>query len=192
MSTLRMRGQRHLSNVHCRLISQSPVLSMNHGCSSSAFGGTGRSTFRFCLSSLGNGLGNVRNVSSVSYNTRVMGFHYSFPIHRTPAPRMAVSTPLSFSTGYRASHRFYTDRLLIGSSAATLSCGSSLAAFHLIVTPLSASLAAATLLMAALTGSMVFLEGEGGRDTQIGAIMGFVIGVIGGFYGKSQHEPWRK
>lgn len=192
MSTLRMWGQRHLSSVHCRLLSQSPAVSTYHSYSSSAFCGNGCSTFRFRLPSSGNGLASVRNFSSVSYHARAIGLHHSFPTQRTSALRMAVSTPDSFSTVCRTSHRFYTDRLLIGCSAATLSCGTSLAAFHLIVTPLSASLAAATLLMAALTGSMVFLEGEGGRDTQIGAIMGFVIGIIGGFYGKSQHEPWRK
>lgn len=102
-----------------------------------------------------------------------------------------VSSPL-LSAARCTPRRFYADRVLIGASAATITSGSTLAIFHLIVTPLSASLAATTLVVAALTGSMSFLEGDSGRDTQIGAVLGFVVGVIGGYYGKAQHEPWRK
>lgn len=84
------------------------------------------------------------------------------------------------------------DKVAVGAASSCVTCGSTLALFHLIVTPLSASLAATTLGLAALTGSMTIIDGGGDKITQLGAVFGFIVGLMGGYFGKSQQEPWRK
>eukprot|EP00796_Vickermania_ingenoplastis_P011612 gene11612-8001_t len=90
-----------------------------------------------------------------------------------------------------AQRRAYTDKVLIGASAATITSSTTIALFHLIVTPLSLSLCVATVATAAVSGSLTIIDG-GDSTTSLGAIFGFIIGAMGGFYGKSQKEPWRK
>lgn len=106
-------------------------------------------------------------------------------------PRFGVGNTLKGGM-HGVQRRFFMDKVLIGASASALTCSTTLAVFHLIVTPLSASIAAMTLALAAISGSMTIIDGGGAKTTQLGALFGFVVGVVGGFYAKSQQEPWRK
>ncbi|RNF26162.1 uncharacterized protein Tco025E_01562 [Trypanosoma conorhini] len=108
--------------------------------------------------------------------------------HRWVAP--AVSQRFS---PVQLSRRQFTDKVVVGSCAALSTSVTILGIFHLIVTPVSPTIAAATLSAAAVSGALVVFEGgsnEGG--TTFGAVLGVFFGAMGGYYAKSSKEPWRK
>lgn len=203
MSSFFLRGQGQLGNTRGRLLSRHVLSTRRFYCSAVSCGGSGgvmrggggtHSLLPFRLSPIMmKATINSRSFSTAVQGGRVVPLSRFLPTSATTSCiRPATTSPLPFGILCQTPRRFYTDKILIGASAASLTCGSTLAIFHLLVTPLSASLAVTTLVVAAITGSMSFLEGEGGRDTQIGAVLGFFVGIFGGYYGKSQHEPWRK
>ncbi|EPY28334.1 hypothetical protein STCU_05183 [Strigomonas culicis] len=116
-------------------------------------------------------------------STEIM-FRHSFAT--TAVRRVAAPTMLT-------ARRHFTDKLVVGASAATLTCTSTLGVFHLIVTPVSASIAIATIGCAAASGAAVIIDGgKESSGSTFGAVVGAFIGAMGGFYAKSQSEPWRK
>ncbi|EAN94788.1 hypothetical protein C3747_41g122 [Trypanosoma cruzi] len=93
----------------------------------------------------------------------------------------------------RLQNRRFGDKIVVGSCAALSTSVTILGIFHLIVTPVSPAIAAATLSAAAVSGALVVFEGgknEGG--TTFGAVIGVFFGAMGGYYAKSSKEPWRK
>nr|CCC90878.1 conserved hypothetical protein [Trypanosoma congolense IL3000] len=93
----------------------------------------------------------------------------------------------------RLPQRHFTDKLLLGTCSALSTSTTILAIFHLIVTPVSSTIAAATLSASAVGGALVILEGDGSTSgTAFGAVIGVVFGGIGGYCAKSSKEPWRK
>ncbi|KPA82984.1 hypothetical protein ABB37_02724 [Leptomonas pyrrhocoris] len=105
---------------------------------------------------------------------------------RTPALRSTVSPVVLTSS------RHFTDKVFIGSCSAFLTCATTLSLFHLLVTPLSASIGAATMATATASGACCVIDGGSEGGTSFGAVVGVFIGAMGGFYAKSQKEPWRK
>ncbi|KAG8347464.1 hypothetical protein ERJ75_001244100 [Trypanosoma vivax] len=93
----------------------------------------------------------------------------------------------------RIAQRQFTDKLTLGTCSAVCTSTTILAVFHLLVTPVSAAIGAATLSAAAAGGALVVLEGDNSTSgTAFGAVVGVVFGGIGGYYAKSSKEPWRK
>ncbi|GET90603.1 hypothetical protein, conserved [Leishmania tarentolae] len=90
------------------------------------------------------------------------------------------------------SSRRFTDKVLIGSCSSLLTCSTTTGLFHLLVTPVSPSVAVATLATAAASGALCVVDGGSLNGTTFGAVVGIFIGAMGGFYAKSQKEPWRK
>ncbi|CAG9578126.1 conserved hypothetical protein [Leishmania major strain Friedlin] len=88
--------------------------------------------------------------------------------------------------------RRFTDKVLIGSCSSFLTCSTTTGLFHLLVTPISPSVALATLATAAASGALCVVDGGSLNGTTFGAVVGIFIGAMGGFYAKSQKEPWRK
>ncbi|KAG5498530.1 hypothetical protein JKF63_02816 [Porcisia hertigi] len=91
-----------------------------------------------------------------------------------------------------ASSRRFTDKVLIGSCSSLLTCSTTIGLFHLLVTPVSLSIAAATLATATASGALCVVDGGNVNSTTFGAVVGIFIGAVGGFYAKSEKEPWRK
>ncbi len=88
-----------------------------------------------------------------------------------------------------------TDKIIAGAVSATLTSSTIIGAFHLVVVPVSLSLAGATIAASAVTGAMSIFEGGVNDDaggTSFGAVAGIFLGSIGGYYAKSANEPWRK
>ncbi|KAH9579867.1 hypothetical protein LSM04_003288 [Trypanosoma melophagium] len=107
--------------------------------------------------------------------------------------RSLVTTVSNNFTPLQLSKRRFTDKIVVGSFAALSTSVTILGIFHLLVTPVSSTIAAATLSAAAVSGALVVFEGgknEGG--TTFGAVLGVFFGVMGGYYAKSSKEPWRK
>ncbi|CAJ1031399.1 hypothetical protein Q4I32_005815 [Leishmania shawi] len=88
--------------------------------------------------------------------------------------------------------RRFTDKVLIGSCSSLFTCSTTTGLFHLLVTPVSPSVALATLATAAASGALCVVDGGSLNGTTFGAVVGIFIGAMGGFYAKSQKEPWRK
>lgn len=88
--------------------------------------------------------------------------------------------------------RHFTDKVLLGSSSALLTCSTTLGLFHLLVTPVSATIGLASLATAVGSGALCFVDGGSASPTTFGALMGLVVGAFGGYYTKSEKEPWRK
>lgn len=85
-----------------------------------------------------------------------------------------------------------TSKITLGAGSAFVTSTATLGMFHLIVSPVSAGIAAATLVSATASGA--FAAFEGGKEesgSSFGAVMGLVFGGIGGYYAKSCNEPWR-
>lgn len=101
-------------------------------------------------------------------------------------------TRLTPGSALRVSRRAFTDRLLIGSCASFLTSVTTLSLFHLIVTPVNSSIALATIATATASGALCIIDGGSEGGTSFGAVVGVFIGAMGGFYAKSQKEPWRK
>ena len=98
--------------------------------------------------------------------------------------------PLPLSTATRSIN---TDKVVVGACAATCTSVTTIGVFHLLVTPVSAMIAFATIAAAASSGALAAIEGgkeEGGSS--FGAVCGIFFGAIGGYYAKSSKEPWRK
>lgn len=55
--------------------------------------------------------------------------------------------------------RFFTDKILIGSSSAFLTCATTLSLFHLMVTPVSSTIALATIATATASGALCVIDG---------------------------------
>ncbi|CBZ28698.1 conserved hypothetical protein [Leishmania mexicana MHOM/GT/2001/U1103] len=90
------------------------------------------------------------------------------------------------------SSRRFTDKVLIGSCSSLFTCSTTTGLFHLLVTPISPSVALATLATAAASGALCVVDGGSLNGTTFGAVVGIFVGAMGGFYAKSQKEPWRK
>lgn len=121
-----------------------------------------------------------------------------FRPYRVMAPAMQrVATTATSTTSMGAllaaqRHASVTDKILIGSTAAFITSSTTMGLFHLIVTPVSASIAAATIATATASGALCVIDGGGEGSTSFGAVVGVFIGAMGGYYAKSQKEPWRK
>ncbi|KAG5496484.1 hypothetical protein JIQ42_03310 [Leishmania sp. Namibia] len=99
----------------------------------------------------------------------------------------AVAHPILFHSSRR-----FTDKVLIGSCSSLFTCSTTTGLFHLLVTPVSPSVALATLATAAASGALCVVDGGSLNGTTFGAVVGIFVGAMGGFYAKSQKEPWRK
>jgi hypothetical protein len=106
---------------------------------------------------------------------------------RAPVLRNTAMSPVLLT-----SSRQFTDKLLIGSCSAFLTCATTLGLFHLLVSPLSQMTTAATLATAVASGASCVIDGSSEGGTSFGAVVGVFVGAVGGFYAKSQNEPWRK
>ncbi|AAZ11723.1 uncharacterized protein TEOVI_000542900 [Trypanosoma equiperdum] len=107
---------------------------------------------------------------------------------RIMIPAMAYAVP-----SMRTPQRRFTDKVVLGTCSALSTSTTILAIFHLLVTPVSGTIAAATLSASAVSGALVILEGDSSTSgTAFGAVLGVVFGGIGGYYAKSSKEPWRK
>lgn len=110
--------------------------------------------------------------------------------------RVLTRTPLMRSTMLKptmhTSSRLYTDKILIGSCSAGLTCTTTLVLSHLLMTPLTPSIFAITVATAAASGACCVIDGGQEGGTTFGAVMGIFIGAIGSYYAKSKNEPWRK
>ena len=109
---------------------------------------------------------------------------------RTTAMRGSSATMMS--PVMLTSSRQFTDKLLIGAISSCLTCSTTLGLFHLLVTPVTPSIAAATVATATATGACVVIDGGSQGGSSFGAVAGVFVGAMGGFYAKSQKEPWRK
>lgn len=105
---------------------------------------------------------------------------------------LPVASSFSGCNSLCTSQRFMMDKILVGATAAAITSSSTLLIFHLVVTPLTASTSLVTVVSAGLCGAMSFFDASGDSATSMGAIFGFIVGAMGGFYGKGQKEPWRK
>lgn len=108
-------------------------------------------------------------------------------VARTPALRCSTMRPTLLT-----SSRPFTDKMLIGSCSGVLTSTTTIGLFHLLVTPVSATIAASTIATAGVAGMMSVIDGGKSGGTTMGALFGVIIGVMGGAYAKSQKEPWRK
>ncbi|CCW67933.1 unnamed protein product [Phytomonas sp. Hart1] len=88
--------------------------------------------------------------------------------------------------------RHVADKILVGSGASLLTACSTLGLFHLLVVPLTSAIAMASLATATATGALCVIDGGSQDGTTFGAIVGAFIAGLGGFYAKSQNEPWKK
>lgn len=110
--------------------------------------------------------------------------------------RAARAVPLQSITAApltTAARTINTDKVVVGACAATCTSVTTIGVFHLLVTPVSAMIAFATVAAAASSGALAAIEGgkeEGGSS--FGAVCGIFFGAIGGYYAKSSKEPWRK
>eukprot|EP00744_Colponema_vietnamica_P019334 GILI01027342.1.p1 GENE.GILI01027342.1~~GILI01027342.1.p1 ORF type:complete len:124 (+),score=40.81 GILI01027342.1:59-430(+) len=85
------------------------------------------------------------------------------------------------------------DKLLTGAAAAFLSSTSVIGLFHLIVIPLTGTVALSTIAAATATGALSAFEGgEGSSGTAFGTLAGAFIGALGGYFAKSSNEPWNE
>ncbi|CAD2218290.1 hypothetical protein ADEAN_000577800 [Angomonas deanei] len=88
--------------------------------------------------------------------------------------------------------RTMADKMIVGACASFLTSASVLGVFHLIVTPVSAGIAAATISAATTTGALCVVDGgKEGSGSSFGVIAGLLLGAMGGHYAKSSSEPWR-
>ncbi|KEG10791.1 hypothetical protein DQ04_03291080 [Trypanosoma grayi] len=107
--------------------------------------------------------------------------------HRLLTPAAAhCFSPLQLSK------RRFTDKIAVGSVAALSTSMTILGIFHLIVTPVSPTIAVATISAATVSGALVVFEGGNEGGTTFGAVLGVFFGAMGGYYAKSSKEPWRK
>lgn len=89
--------------------------------------------------------------------------------------------------------RRFTDKVLIGSFSAFLTSATTMSLFHLIVTPVSPTIGITTVATATASGALCVIDGgKESAGTSFGAVVGVFIGAMGGYYSKTQKEPWRK
>ncbi|CCW61768.1 unnamed protein product [Phytomonas sp. EM1] len=133
---------------------------------------------------------NTQKNNSVNDNHSKPQTHLVLGMWRQPRvfiPRRSITTSAVFQ-----SQRCIADKILIGSCSSFLTSFSTLGLFHLLVVPLSSTIAMATLATATATGALCVIDGGSQDGTTFGAIVGIFIGGLGGFYAKSKNEPWKK
>lgn len=102
----------------------------------------------------------------------------------------ALAVPTALAAG--AQQRQMTDKILFGTVSSLMTCSTTLLLFHLLVAPVGPTVAAATAATAAASGALCIIDGGESAGTGFGSVVGVFIGVMGGYYAKSQQEPWRK
>jgi hypothetical protein len=83
------------------------------------------------------------------------------------------------------------EKLIAGATSAAVTATGVLSVFHLLVCPVTASIAVGSIAGSAATGALSAFEGgEGGAG--FGSVVGLFIGGMGGWYAKTSTEPWSK
>jgi hypothetical protein len=84
--------------------------------------------------------------------------------------------------------------MVTGAISALVTSSCTLGLFHLLVTPVTATLYLGVAGGAFATGALSAFEGDKDSDsgTNFGAVSGLFLACIGGYVAKLGNEPWRK